>query len=556
VTLPVCFSKDSSNSKPVLRAKTVSEDTEVYAEPISEDRKTGTESIEKVAAKPQSCPIFACFGSTSTATKENLKALDGEAAAGMTGIRLLRAALGFTESSQEDAQPFRRCSSSTSSQPSDEAENTSPLSPHNGKAIRKAMASSSQSNGQPKVEENQDPNTLAILEAAKKEVDAIIASGSEMKAKNASSGKPLAAGSKGAPLQKVRPPAQSENIQDLIETASRAVNEKQAVLQKPEQPQPCLRGNTPRYPPNSWHHDKVVVSVEECWMRLDGLRVRMEMLPGGLVIERDTNLTEIGEIIADIQKGEAEPSEGVSASQAQKKIAEINNRLMYLSELVEAVEAEYWNWCIDANAVPDDKSAKQQVHDWLSHTGEKAMVLVQLRELGARRCIGAAGLAGEDPQPCRKFLQYGLYKSKVRRCPTCSKESKKLVACGASEVIRLSVASEEEPDLPVRKSSSVCFDEAPPSSITVEARELAWAPYAACPDTYFRAYVVPNDLAISLENSTPINVSWLDGDRRHRAVQAKDVTLMDDPIASDVKFSQAATWDKASGCLVPRMALK
>lgn len=273
-----------------------------------------------------------------------------------------------------------------------------------------------------------------------------------------------------------------------------------------------------------------------------------------------------------------EASDEVSQSQASSKHAEILTKVSGLSDLVEAVESEYWRWCTDADATPLDMVAKQQVYDWLVGTGEKAVVLVQLRELGARRCLGTSdpstGVVA-DGLPCRRFLQYGLYKSKVLRCPACNKESKRLVALSATDTVQRSLAevtrleevtlppqggdcpgAADSTEVPPELPSSVTFSEAPPSSIQTEARELAWALYAACPNTYFRAHVLPSDLEIAKENGTPVMVSWLDGDRRYRSVPTKDVTMMDHPLASEAKLANAALWCNDSQRLLPRNAGK
>jgi hypothetical protein len=281
----------------------------------------------------------------------------------------------------------------------------------------------------------------------------------------------------------------------------------------------------------------------------------MEMLPGGLVVERDTNLADLAVLMAEMQNGEAEASEQNPQSQAYLKHAEILTKVTQLTELVEDVETEYWRWCNDADALPFDMVAKQQVQDWLSDSGEKPVALAQIWELGARRCIGPGNpmVSAErgSKEGCRRFLQYGLYKSKVRRCPACSKESKRLVALCASEAVQSS-ASDTAAACRSEEGRLVTLDEAPPSSIPVEARETCFALYSGCPNTYFRAFLLPSDLAVASENGTTVMVSWIDGDRRNRAVPTNEVIMMDSPKASDVKSAQAAHWDNETQRLVPR----
>jgi len=468
--------------------------------------------------------------------------LSASAAASLSGIHLFLAALGITNSSQEDAQvqvheevsdiPYVAPASDPPSRvpsPLTEAnENDSRTAP---RAAEPAAAKGAN------VEENKDPNTEADFDS--------------VKAKANTTGKMV-------DTENVKPALKAPaTVKEPLASATEALqNMAASVLGSMSTKGPSEqghRGSSPRLPPNSWY-DKSVVSPEETWLRLDGLRVRMEMLPGGLVIERDTNITELSTIMADIQSGHVEVSEEVSQSQAYMKHAEILVKVSRLSELVEAVESEYWRWCTDPDAAPLDMVAKGQVHDWLVGTGEKAVILTQLRDLGARRCLGpgnpSAGLLC-DGEPCRKFLQYGLYKAKVRRCPTCSKESKRLTAISATEAVRCSIEGAGE-EAVARTGAAVTFTEAPASSIPVEARELAWAQYGGCPNTYFRGYVLPSDYEIAKENGTPAMVSWLDGDRRYRSVPTDDVIMMDHQWAFEVRTANAAYWNKDQHCLMPR----
>jgi len=478
-----------------------------------------------------------------------------------TGIGLLRAAFAITNDTQPDAFPAQaRSMSSTAPLESaaPPAAELLPLSPSKdeGNKVRTAEPSANQGKACTNVEENVDPNT----EAMRTETDA---DSVKVKANHAGKTAPCATVEKNTQpsIQRVKPPPTAKGPPgNSAETLQKMADSILATMGNKQSNEPVLRGSTPRLPPNSWY-DKTqrVDSPDETWMLLDGLRVRMEMLPGGLVIERDTNLTDLAVLMSEMQNGEVEASEEVSQSQASQKHAEVLADASRLSELVEAVESEYWRWCMDADAPPVDTVAKQQVHDWLVHTGEKAVVLTQLRELGARRCIGTGNpsvdVPGDRP-PCRKFLQYGLYKSRVRRCPTCSKESKRLVALCATEAVRCSLAdaavASSEGD--AKKSPKITFSEGPPSSIEVQARELAWAPYAGVPNTYFRAYVLPSDLEIAKENGTPVMVNWLDGDRRCRSVPARDVVMADHPWASDLKSANSANWSNESQRLVSTAA--
>jgi hypothetical protein len=273
----------------------------------------------------------------------------------------------------------------------------------------------------------------------------------------------------------------------------------------------------------------------------------MEMLPGGLVIERDSNLTDVAALMAQMQRGEA-----------NSNLTEILTESARVVELVEAVEHKYWQWCIDADAIPLDMPAKQQVHDWLMYDGEKQAVLDQMREVGARRCIGPEraheGVEANGCTSCNKFLQYCLYKSKVRRCPACCKESKRLLAVAATQTARQDYYLLQ----PTRSSSgtrrkNVVVSETMPLFIPVESRELAFVLHGGCANTYFRAYVLLSDLEIAKSTGGAVTVNWADGDRRHRSVQPNHVILMDHPWACDVRFANAAYWHKDTQRLMPKM---
>lgn len=557
VTLPVCLPKDS----PAALVRTSSEGfarlEQVKAEPVAESVASTPSAPPPAMAEEKACPIVACFDSAPAPV--SLECQIANLDPGVAGVKLFRAALGLTNSNQADAYPAQII---VLCDPIVAVESLSPLAPATIEVDtgRKVEAPVPKSQLCPNVEENQDPNIAAGAGNGKDEKDVDVIA---FKPKPPPSGKaPLGISkvqSNGeVSIQKVKPPPTIKGPPAQRNSDAFQIRASSAVVPS----------TTPRMPPNSWH-DKSGITIEESWIRLDGLRVRMEMLPGGLVIERDTNLSELSVLMAEVQNGDAEPSERLTVSAAHMRLTEMNHKLTVLTELGEAVESEYWQWCTDADAAPLDMVAKQQVYDWLVHTGEKTVVLVQLRELGARRCLGtccrSSPQRGDEIIPCRRFLQYGLYKSKVRRCPMCSKESKKLVAHGATEAVRTSLvdgrlgrsevqlADEADEAVPKRKCS---FDEAPPSSVAVEGRELCWALYAACPDTYFRAYVVPYDLAIGKENATAVNVSWLDGDRRHRSVPTADIIMADDPIASDLKFANAGAWDKDGLRLVARTVTK
>lgn len=290
-----------------------------------------------------------------------------------------------------------------------------------------------------------------------------------------------------------------------------------------------------------------VAAIEDAWVRLDELRVRMEMLPGGLVIERDTSISDVAAMMNELQSETA-------CEQMLGWQAETTSKIMQITTIVDAVEAEYWRWCADADAFPIDIMAKQQVYDWLVTAGEREVALTQLRSLGARRCIGSASSPlASGGRACPKFLQYGLYKANVKRCPACAKESKRLVAISASQAVRQSLADVSTAGQisgASGKTKCLAFNDSLPATIPVESRELAFAVYAGCPNTYFRAFVLPSDLEIARETGSPVTVSWLDGDRKHRLVPTNTVVMMDHPSASDVRFANSAHWNEDAQRLV------
>jgi hypothetical protein len=294
---------------------------------------------------------------------------------------------------------------------------------------------------------------------------------------------------------------------------------------------------------------------EETWLRLDALRVRMEMLPGGLVNERDSSITELAGLMAQMQQGAVEASEQVTMASAYSKHAEIIAQILRLADVVDAVETKYWQWCVDMDAAPLDALAKQQVHDWLVTDGEKQAVLTQLREIGPRRCLGTSSLqqgsnVGKG-STCRKYLQYGLYKANVKRCPACIKEVKRLVALSATKEVRENLVQALSSQALGSTQSSVEIPECAPECFGVEAREIAFALYAGCQGAYLRAYVLPSDLEFAKSNGTSVTVSWIDGDRRNRAVPTSHVFLLDNPLAADVRFANSARWSKDAQRLVP-----
>jgi len=310
-------------------------------------------------------------------------------------------------------------------------------------------------------------------------------------------------------------------------------------------------------PPPSNVSIKAEASPEESWLHLDCLRVRMEMLPGGLVIERDTNITRLQTLMAQMQQGEVEPSELVSMSQAYAKHAEILAEVVSLTEIVEGVEMAYWQWCSDAAAAPLDAFAKQQVNDWLMPEGEKQAVLDQMRQVGARRCPGPSisteGTVTNANGCCGKYLQYGLYKANVRRCPACIKESKRLTAVSATQKVRQSLLAGMLPrsQLHGSRRKGVLVSDDSPSLIPVESRDLAFAVYAGSPNTYYHAHVLASDLEFAKANGTAVSVHWADGDRRHRSVPVDQVIMMDHPWACDVQNASAAIWNAETQRLVP-----
>merc|ERR1712072_1605051 len=85
----------------------------------------------------------------------------------------------------------------------------------------------------------------------------------------------------------------------------------------------------------------------------------------------------------------------------------------------------------------------------------------------------------------------------------------------------------------------------------VEARELAFALYAAEMNTYYRCFVLPSDVDFGREGGTPVTVTWLDGDQRHRQVTPLEVILLTDPWAQDAVEANVAHWDNSIGRLMP-----
>jgi hypothetical protein len=494
-------------------------------------------------------------------------------ATSMTGVALLRAALSLTEpdacietasssaAKVEDstAKPEASCPAKpevcpTSNDRQPEArpasvsiprfvssgevarpKTPSPLSPsEGGRPTRTEEPVVVQSTRCPDVEENKDPNTTVMLNGA-----------AWMDADTASSQKSKMG--KTPPLS-TRAGTGTNASSENVEPATKARPPPLVVSADTELSQ---RGSSPRFQQNRGF-DKSVASPEEIWLRLDSLRVMMDMLPGGLVIERDTNLSELIGLMAEMQ------SIAMDKPGVQAKHAQIFGKIQRISDLVESVEAEYWKWCKDTDAFPQDNVAKQQVYDWLVPTGEKVIILSQLQDLGARHCPGPSMAQLPDQQPaerppCNKFLQYGLYKSKVQRCPACGKESKKLVAECATRMVKNSPVEVADTTFEiVADVKMVNFIDAPPTSIAVEAREVSFAKYAGCPNTYFRAFVLPSDLEIAKERGNPVMVSWLDGDRKHRSVPTSDVFLTDHPFASEVNSCNAAEWCTDAERLVAR----
>jgi len=109
------------------------------------------------------------------------------------------------------------------------------------------------------------------------------------------------------------------------------------VVVKKDPSERSLRGSSPRFPPNSWASKTAkapnsTTAQETVWLKLDSLRVRCEMLPGGLVRERDDCLKQAQELITEIQR------DAVSGCTEVKAL--LRKKLEDIEKVLEEVEAE------------------------------------------------------------------------------------------------------------------------------------------------------------------------------------------------------------------------
>lgn len=291
--------------------------------------------------------------------------------------------------------------------------------------------------------------------------------------------------------------------------------------------------------------------MEETWTLIDGFRVRLEMLPGGLLPERDQVFEELNFLLGGLQNWEP-CGEAWHDMPSFLQLSE----MVRFSTRVQDIETHYLTWAEDKNAAPFDDASKQHVCDWLSAEGEKDQALEQLRNSGARRCKGAEAEA-DAKNPCRKLLRHELYKGNAQRCPLCKRPSKRAMALSAnkklagSEVAPLLEGTEEPPVAPEAGRRRVQVEARFITVAEVEARELAFAVYGGEMNTYYRALVLPSDVAFGREAKTPVTVSWIDFDQSHRNVPPFEVILLDDPWARDVREANAAHWDNSIGRLMP-----
>jgi hypothetical protein len=290
--------------------------------------------------------------------------------------------------------------------------------------------------------------------------------------------------------------------------------------------------------------------MNETWVLLDGFRVRVEMLPGGLLPERDSIFEELNFLLSGLQTWVPDGREGTMPSFLQ--ISE----MVRFSERVKQLEATYMAWAEDENAPPLDEASKQRVRDWLGIHGEKEIALETLRSCGARRCQGCQG--PDQSTECRKLLRFELYRCGVQRCLQCKQQSKQAVAAVANA--SHDTQSPSGPSAAVARTGSsssqadkrqLRIEDQYIGVIEVEARELAFALFVAEMNSYYPALVLPSDLAFSREHNQLVTVNWMDGDTEHRQVPPTEVFLLDEWQAAEVRGSTVAHWDNRLGMLMP-----
>lgn len=290
--------------------------------------------------------------------------------------------------------------------------------------------------------------------------------------------------------------------------------------------------------------------MEETWVLLDSLRVRVEMLPGGLLQERDTVFEELNFLLSGLQTWQP------GLEHSMPSFLQLSE-MVRLSERTRDLESVYLEWAQDADAAPHDEASKQRVCDWLGANGEKDIAIEYIRNAGARRCTGPE----EDPGcGCGKWLRTELYKGAMQHCLQCKRPSKRAVAAAANRQLASeeiagmysgigpAVSSTGDIRMPRRR---VSFEDRFIGVVEVEARELAFALFLPENNSYYPALVLPSDVDFGREVGEPVMVTWLDGDNNHRLVPATEVILFREPFAEAVRESTVAHWDNRVSALLP-----
>jgi len=297
--------------------------------------------------------------------------------------------------------------------------------------------------------------------------------------------------------------------------------------------------------------------MNETWVLLDGFRVRVEMLPGGLLPERDKVFEELNFLLSGLETWSPAGQDGSMPSFLQL------SEMVRFSERVKQLEDIYMAWASDEEAPPQDDASKQRVRDWLGPSGEKDVALDILRSSGARRC------KGPDPEGgvgCLKLLRFELYKCCIQRCPTCKQAMKQAVVATGNQKLTStegSVKAEsavvdtgafagyEGAFIDARKKKQVAIQDRFIGVIEVEAREKAFALFLAEINSYYPALVLPSDLEFCRVHDEPVTVSWMDGDTNHREVPPTEVILLTEWQAEDVVNATVSHWDNRVGKLLP-----
>jgi len=297
--------------------------------------------------------------------------------------------------------------------------------------------------------------------------------------------------------------------------------------------------------------------MEETWVLIDGFRVRVEMLPGGLLPERDTIFEELNFLLSGLQNWEP----GSDAGHSMPSFLQLSEMVSFSSR-VQELEAHYQKWAEDKEQAPFDDASKQRVCDWLGEEGEKDHALESLRSAGARRCKGPEA---EHGGTCRKLLRHELYKRNAQRCPLCKKPSKRAMAADANQKLaRAEVAGlmsegsaeeaapkAEEKERSLRSLRRLVFEERFVGNMEVEARETAFALFVGEPNTYYRCLVLPSDVEYHKEMKTPATVTWLDVDNSNRGVNPFEIVFLGDDWAQEVQEATVAHWENSAAKLMP-----